>query len=206
MVQKSPAQQTLDRIIEWMADTTGMIVLTNDDKAIHDRFEYAYDHLRQQYPSADVVAFLMKKFNISRRTAYNDIDNAKYVHGEIGKPNLSYEIKNLLEVSTKNIQQAILDGNPKVLALAIEARVKVLKLIQEDTTFPWHLLERNQYVLNIYSAGKNYSFDLDKVDQISPTELKQVMESLDEHYDAVIEKSLFVNENNGHAGEEGPIS
>lgn len=191
VLMRPEQQHKLDCIIEYMKDMTGSIILTSEDKGMHDRMAYAYDHLRNYLPKSDVAKLIKKKFKVSMRTAYNDLDNAQYIHGSVGELNLTFEIKMLLDVSMLNIKMAVEDKDSKALAKAIEARVKILKLVEDDKSIPWELLEPSHYTMIININGEiGKKIDLNKTSELSIETMDEVQKQLDKKFDADLIETL----------------
>src|SRR5689334_8016464 len=149
LLKRPDPETVLDKIVDHMTDLSGTIILTTEQKQLQEKIEFAYDHLRAQYQDKDIVALLMKKFECSRSSAYNYIDAARYVHGNVSKINLPYELKELLQINLKAIKWALDERNGKDLTKAIEARVKILSLVKTDEAIDWSKILPNNYYLII---------------------------------------------------------
>lgn len=197
LLKRGKAPETeLDKIIEFMVDLTGSVKLDEKRMLKYERIQYADQHLRQQYSFSDTVALLIKRFGVSRATATNDIRDAKYVHGSVGRVNLEYEKQELLEVSRKNIKLTLEDRDPKALTKALEAHTNILKLFKEEEQIPWDKVQANQYIFAInINAGdpeqQKYKINLDKLEKLNDEEVKFLQDRLESHFDDLLEKTLI---------------
>lgn len=79
-----PYNETFLAIQRYWFDSTGKIQLTQDHEKILERWTFADRLIRAEYMHEyDVPAKLMKEFNISRSTAFEDIRNAKRIFGKV---------------------------------------------------------------------------------------------------------------------------
>ncbi|MDF1546410.1 MAG: hypothetical protein P1P88_01220 [Bacteroidales bacterium] len=74
---------TLDRIRAWLNDPDSS-ELSETDRAIYDRWDFAYDQLKIEKPAA-VINRLMVKFDISKAQAYVDIRNCQRLLNPINR-------------------------------------------------------------------------------------------------------------------------
>lgn len=200
-------QERLDTIVDYLKDTGNTMKLDKDTQGMHDRMQFAYDHMRSYWPESGIVKAIMKKFGVSQRTAYNDIDNAEYIHGSVGQINLTFHVQLLLDISMKNIKMAMDDKDTKALSKAIEARVKILKLVEEDKSIPWELLQPSQYtmIINNFNGNSAIKLDLNKVEELSSETVIEIQRQLEQKFDAelidILTPSIDESSDKGTAAE-----
>ncbi len=174
----------LDKIIDYMTDSSESISLSEPLRKRMDRIEYAYDHIRQRYQDKDIVTLIVKKFNVSSRTAYNDIYGARYIHGKVGAPNLDFEIKELLQLSLQSIKMAIHSGKVKLLIEAIRERTNILKLIKEKSDDPLLKAKPSSYFMVLkFPDGDAISLDMEKVATLDAETVTVLESRLQENFD-----------------------
>jgi len=185
-LKRPSIETTLDRIVKHLCDMTGTILLTKEELEMEEKIQYAYDHLRQRYQDKDVAAFLIKKFQCSRSSAYNYIYAARFVHGNIQKPNRDYELNELLQMSLIPIRIAIENRDGKELIKAIEARTKIIALINQDNSVDWNKILPNNYflIINNKEEGKDsLRIDLNNVEKLSSEQVIVIQKQIDDHFD-----------------------
>jgi hypothetical protein len=185
-LRRPPAETDLDIILQHMLDMTGTSRLDDKLSRMHERIEFAYDQIRQRYQDADIVSLLIKRYQVSRSTAYCDIRNARMLFGEMGPVNLSFEIRELLQLSLLNIRMAVDNKNVKELTRAIKARTNILKLHKERDDIDWSKIEPNAYYLMINVAEGAIRLDLDQFDKVPKTEQQSIFSQLMDHFDAEV--------------------
>ncbi|MEA1971976.1 MAG: hypothetical protein U9N34_01565, partial [Candidatus Cloacimonadota bacterium] len=107
---------TFDRIRQWI-DNPEYSDLSEKDKLIWARWDFAYDQLKQE-TNPVVVNRLMHKFEISQAQAYNDIHNSQKLLSPINRRESSWLRNFLIEDALQRRKYAVETSNQKAWAEA----------------------------------------------------------------------------------------
>lgn len=175
----------LDKIIQYMISEPGALELTDREKEIFRRIEYAYDHLHE-YSDLELKNMLIKKYQVSKSTAYNDINTAYLVHGKTGKLRRDVEMYFLTQRGRIAIRNAFESGNVNQQIKAIEAHAKILALYEKEDAVDWSKIQPSNYYLvinqNMGTEEKTLKIDLNKVHEFSAEDFALLQQRLIDNY------------------------
>lgn len=123
-------------IEQYIATDESGITLTEKQEELLIRWRYADELIRQQrYIKEDVSKFIMKKFNVSRDTAFRDIVSAEAVFSSSTPLNKKYHIGLRIEFLEKQIRAAATANDFKAVAM-LEKVLANYYDIYPDTVLP----------------------------------------------------------------------
>lgn len=162
---KKAEDLTFDRIRAWLNDPEAG-ELNNLDREIYDRWDFAYDQLKIERPSA-VATRIMKKYNVCRAQAYRDIQNCQKLLNPINRHDLEWIRNYIIENAMLQMKVAMenVDHRNWQKARADLLRIYALERSEKQGIDPG-LLGRNEYFITI-----NFG---DKLEKINMNELHKM--------------------------------
>ena len=170
-IQRQPITER-DKIINFMTAPPGTIILTETEFEIYQRVEYAYENLHE-FTDKEVKEMLMKRFGISKSSAYTAIGFAYDIHQKTGQFKKDVELHFTLQDCRKAIKRAYDADDTELLIKAIAAKSKILKLLPDQDKYDWKkILPSNYYLMiNVNNAnGESTSLKLDMKKFVTMTE------------------------------------
>jgi uncharacterized protein YecA (UPF0149 family) len=82
---KRKTKTTFDAIQAFYADRLGKTKLTEEQEQIRYRWEQGFNYLVHHKSKEETVKFLIKRFKVSRATAYHDINDCMQIFGDLNK-------------------------------------------------------------------------------------------------------------------------
>jgi len=168
---------TFDRIRDWI-DNPDAPDLSDKDKEIWSRWDFAYDQLKKEHPPA-VVNRLCKKFGLSQSQAYSDIRNAQKLLSPINRRQTDWLRNFIIEDAIQRRDYAIQTGNQKAWAEASSTILKVYALDKNDQEgIDPAMLGHNNYFIAINAGNKVHKIDYDKLHNLSAGERENLTDFL----------------------------
>ncbi len=124
------ARNKMERIYNYVCGAVEDSGLSDDEKALLERCNFADDLLRQRHTDSAVVRMLRLKFGVSQATAYNDVATTKYIFSSIPLSEKEYGLKLMLELNMKVIQKCMEKGDYKIVRELQETRLKIFDRIK----------------------------------------------------------------------------
>lgn len=165
MSKKKAALLTFDRIRQWI-DNPDTAELSERDKKIYARWDYAYDQLKTNKPAA-VVNRLQKKFNISASQARLDIRHATQLLNPINRRESEWIRNYIVEDAIDQIEIARQKQDMKAWQKARADLVRIYALDKEDKdSIDPDELGQNNYYITIIQGGQAQKINIDKLQNL----------------------------------------
>jgi hypothetical protein len=156
---------TFDRIRAWLNEPDAEEI-SETDRKIYDRWDYAYDQLKIEKPSA-VINRLVHKFEISKAHAYKDLHNCQKLLNPINRHDLDWIRNFLIDDAQLQIKVARENVDHRAWQKARSDLIRIWAIEKgEKTGIDPELLGRNEYYVTI-----NFG---DKVEKINMNELHKM--------------------------------
>lgn len=182
---------TLDRIRAWLNEP-GSQELSDIDRAIYDRWDYAYDQLKIEKPSA-VVNRLIGKFDISKAQAYVDIKNCQTLLNPINRRDLDWIRNFIVEDAMLQIKVAKQRFDLKAWEKARTDLLRIYAIEKEDKAgIDPELLGRNEYYVTINFGNNAEKINLNEIHKLPTNKRVQLTEFL--YNDIEAEDAKFILE------------
>lgn len=190
---KVPAEQlTFDRIRQWI-DNPDSTELSQKDKEIYTRWDFAYDQLKTNKPAA-VTNRMVKKFNISESQARKDIRHANQLLNPINRRDSEWIRNYIVEDAMDQIEIARQKQDMKAWQKARMDLIKIYQIDKEDKeNIDPDALGQNNYFITIIQGGQARKINIDKLqslpedkrieyteflfEEIEDTEAEEIMKS-----------------------------
>jgi hypothetical protein len=179
----------LDRIIAFMISEPGTVELSDRETIRYKRIEFAYEHL-QEYTDLELKNMLMNQFEVSKSTAYQDINDSYEIHGKTGKLRRDVELYFLLQDCKKTLRDAFASKNVGLMIKAIEAKAKVLALVPKEDQNDWEKYAPSNFylVINQGTGGDVLKLDLTNAHKLPYTEFEELQSRLlESHLNETVE-------------------
>jgi len=187
---KSVAENiTFEKIRGWLNDSNAP-ALSELEKAIYERLDYAYDQLKIEPPSS-VVSRLMRKFDISKNQAYRDIRDAQKLLNPINRQDLEWIRNFIIDDALLHIKVARerIDNRSWQKARADLIRIYAIEKSEKATIDP-EMLGRNEYFVTINFGSHAEKINLNKLHELPDNRRIQLTDFL--FADAQIEDVEFI--------------
>jgi hypothetical protein len=177
--------EKMERIYDFISQKPGA-TLTAEEENILNRCNFADNALRNRHSDAAVIDMLMKRFEISKSTAYSDIATAKYVFNSLSVQDKPYGLKLLLDINMKCIDKCMLKGDYKTANALQDTRMKLLDRITE-TVDPneGQNSTPSVFIMNVRVAatGRPRAIDLQKgIQELSDEEIEMIQHSANQMF------------------------
>jgi len=168
---------TIDRIRSWLNDPQSE-ELSEIDKAIYDRWDYCYDQLKIEKPSA-VVNRLMQKFGIKKTAAYKDISDCQRLLNPINRRDLEWIRNYIVEDALFAIKLAKESLDMKAWEKARADLIKIYAIEKSDIAgIDPELLGNNQYYTMININNKTEVIDMGQIYKLPVEKRKELTDFL----------------------------
>lgn len=192
MPKRAIAETTFDRIREWV-DNPDSPILSQKDKEIWTRWDFAYDQLKSESSPA-VVNRLMKKFGISYGQAYNDIRNAQKLLAPVNRRDTDWLRNFIIEDAMQRRKFAIDTGNQKAWAEAANTILKIYALDKGDQDgIDPNMLGNNKYFITVNFGNKVEKIDYDKLHELPEEKRVKITDYLFKDIDEIEEAEEIMN-------------
>ena len=185
----------LDLILEHQMSSTGE-ELPKHLQLIFDRWDYA-NNLVKNYLSADdhaekpknfsyseIANMLIRKFGISRATAYRDINDSQLFFGSINKQDKNYWRQIFLGIGMKALQMSLKKNDYDRIFRGIEKLSEMLGLNKDDSNMPdWSKLQPNLYYMMLQVNNKYLKIDLNETDSMEPELIDRILNHITDTQD-----------------------
>lgn len=131
-------KSNVEVIIDYVSTEPGTVELTEKQSELLERFQKADELMRKNVHSSKEIANIMvkvfqtKEKNYSVRTAFKDMEDARYIFGSTRKTNKNYLVAAHLDEIDEAIKQMKSQGKIKELTLLFEVRTKALSQLRDD--------------------------------------------------------------------------
>lgn len=152
MKEKRPVRRaeedSFTRINKYLDDRNGEVQLTEQQKEMLTRMTFADEQLRSPLSDYDTASRIMKRFEVSRATAYRDIARSKRLFNLQNPFEKEYFRSVLLEMGLRDHKRALAQGDMKSAAMIMRNLIKIGAIDQEDPQIPDPTLyQQNIYVI-----------------------------------------------------------
>lgn len=172
----------LDRITEGYLKGEEL-ELTEEENTILSRWKVVRMLEFQHRPCVsynDIKRILMRDFGISEVTAHKDITDAHKLFGSVHKVNKEFKLIMYMEWQEQLASLCEVKGDPEGASKALERAAAILDKLKVDDA---EVAGDKYYQLNMFfGTGDKLTrktIDLDRVDEIAPTEFKEIMKVVD---------------------------
>lgn len=153
---------TLDRIRAWLNDPEAG-ELNATDRAIYDRWDFAYDQLKIEKPAA-VVNRMIKRFEICKAQAYRDIQNCQKLLNPINRHDLDWVRNFIIEDALLQIKVARDRVDSRAWQKARADLIRMYAIEKEDNKgIDPELLGNNEYYITINFGDKLEKINLNEL-------------------------------------------
>lgn len=175
------SRETVDAILAWLDDPTGLIKLNEEQEAIFKRWKQIHSLRMDGKTIPQIIENITKFFGVSDRTVRQDLKNV----GRVFKTHFDSEVE--LQIIYERLQRLIsryeLSTNPKILAL-------IPKLIKEQKEIALQL--KSDSLLNDPELLRPHTFIITTnpkdigIEEDLPSQ-EELMKKFKKHIDKVIE-------------------
>lgn len=193
---EKPALDTIqDRIAAYMIGKVEEHELSDQDRAIKDRWINIWSLLRNHHSPSQAVEVHLEHFKeagtpISRRTAFHDLRNATDLWGSHTQISRQAQLVLLQDYATQVLRKSFKKHDLKEANKAVANLVKITAL-QEPYVEGEE--EAHTYVLQLrLGNGEEKAISLDKLNQIPESDYYQVVEAVEgEEIDSLAMRSIL---------------
>lgn len=194
-----PALDTIqDRIAAYMVGKVEEHDLSDDDRAIKNRWINIWSLLRNHHSPSQAVEAHLEQYQasgtpISRRTAYYDLRNATDLWGSHTQISRQAQLVLLQDYATQVLRKSFEEHDLKEANKAVANLVKIAKL-QEP--FEQDEEEAHTYVLELtLASGQGKTISLDKLNKLTEDEYYQVIEAVEtDEIDTMAMRGILTND------------
>lgn len=139
----------VDSIISFLGDSSGKMYLTDRQQNMLERIDFAYDLLRKDFRTERYVQnLLVTKFQITKATAFSDIQNVKQVYGTLTKTSKNYYRQIAINMALETYAIAKVDKDTKGMNDATARFIDATGVKHDDPELPnFKKIEQHIYVL-----------------------------------------------------------
>jgi len=178
MPKQSPAiEVTFDKIRAWL-NNSETVELSDNDKKIYERWDYAYDQLKVEKPAA-VVQRLKTKFGISTALAYKDLRDCQKLLSPANRRDADWIQNFIIEELMLQIKVGRESLDKTLWQKATENLTKIWQTLKGDTNeLDTELLGNNKYFIVIGNKSEVQKIDYDKISELPTEKLVEITDFL----------------------------
>jgi len=177
---------TFDKIRNWL-NNPDVPSLSEKDKEIYIRWDYAYDQLKTEKTAA-VVQRLMKKFGISIALAYKDINECQKLLTPMNRRDTEWLRNYIVEDLLMQIKVARESLDKSAWEKATSHLIKIYAIEKDEHEgIDVNALGNNNYYIIVNSNNKLEKIDYNKLSELSPEKKVELTEFLFPEIESVIE-------------------
>lgn len=177
---------TFDRIRNWI-NNPDSDDLSEKDKEIYVRWDYAYDQLKTEKPVI-VVQRLMKKFNISQPLAYKDLRECQKLLSPVNRRDTEWIRNFLVEDLILQIKVARESNDKKLWEKANANLIKIYAIEKgEREGIDPETLGNNNYYVVINAGNKIEKIDYNKLTELEPEKKMRLTDFLFPEIESTVE-------------------
>jgi hypothetical protein len=174
--------QRLERFIEYHLDTTGEMLLNDQEQLLYDRLERCFELKCDRYNDRQICTMLMGQFDVGKTTALRIIKQTEFVFSKRPEYKAEFLKSLLLTWYEEAIIMAFKSKNLDALSRLMGDLWK--NIDKQDTGISPDMLGNNNYYMVL---NGNYKVNVKEIQQMSIEEKKQLMNE----YAANIEEVQF---------------
>lgn len=168
---------TLDRIRAWLNDPESG-ELSDKDREIYNRWDYAYDQLKTEKPAA-VVNRLIAKFGVSRPQAYRDIKSCQRLLNPVNRRDVDWLRNFIVDDAILQIKVARDSLDTKAWQKARADLIKIYAIEKDEKAgLDPELLGRNEYFVAINFGDKIEKINLGELHKMPANKRQELTEFL----------------------------
>ncbi|MCF8219667.1 MAG: hypothetical protein K9J21_11900 [Bacteroidales bacterium] len=178
MAKENKAEDiTFNRIREWLNDPNPQN-LSDKDREIYERWDFAYDQLKYERPAA-VVNRIKKKFGVHENTARSDVKNAQRLFNPTLRIEAEWLEKYIIDDAKLQIQAAREAADFKAWNSARNSLIKMYELLKDkQAKIDPNQLGNNQYVLAVNFGDTYQKIDVNKLFSLQNDDKGRITELL----------------------------
>jgi hypothetical protein len=174
--------QRLERFIEYHLDTTGEMLLNDQEQLLYDRLERCFELKCDRYNDRQICTMLQGQFDVGKTTALSIIKQTEFVFSKRPEYKAEFLKSLLLTWYEEAIIMAFKSKNLDALSRLMGDLWK--NIDKQDTGISPDMLGNNNYYMVL---NGNYKVNVKEIQQMSIEEKKQLMNE----YAANIEEVQF---------------
>jgi hypothetical protein len=180
---------TFEAIQAFYTDRLGRVQLTPKQEEQKFRYEQAFNYLCHNKSKESTVKFLIKRFKVSRATAYHDINDALQLFGDLNKSSKEGLKHILTEMAIKVYNLAEQDKNYAEMNKAIKNIKEIHGLgTEEDASDDWKKYIPTTVIINA---------DVKTLEKMA----EEMVQDIDfENYDEGVDYENEIEEDDGRTG------
>jgi len=168
---------SFDRIRAWLNDPDSG-ELSDKDREIYDRWDYAYDQLKIEKPAA-VISRLMEKFSISKAQAYRDVRSCQRLLNPVNRRDLDWIRNFIVDDAILQIKMARNSLDSKSWQKARADLIKIFAIEKDDKAgIDPELLGRNEYYVAINFGNKVEKINMGELAKLPTNKRMELTEFL----------------------------
>jgi hypothetical protein len=154
--------------------------LKQKHKELLERWNFADNLIRRNYPNKTVVDMMKKKFGKDQATHYRDVKDAKRFFGSMSLENKDYEKILQKEMLEKAIKMCFEKKDMKSLGTLMKERRLLLGLDRDaNGQLTPDLLGGNQIIVQLKNGDETKSIRLDTLDNIEEVDFEEILDKVD---------------------------
>jgi hypothetical protein len=183
--------QRLERFIEYHLDTTGEMLLNDQEQLLYERLERCFELKCDRYNDRQICSLLMNQFDVGKTTALNIIKQTEFVFSKRPEYKAEFLKSLLLTWYEEAIIMAFKSKNLDALSRLMGDLWK--NIDKQDTGISPDMLGNNNYYMVL---NGNYKLDVKDIQKMGIEEKKQLLNQYSENIEEV-QFELIANELKG---------
>jgi hypothetical protein len=180
--------QRLERFIEYHLDTTGEVMLNDQEILLYERLQRCFELKCDRYNDRQICSLLMSHFDVGKTTALNIIKQTEFVFAKRPEYKVEFLKSLLLTWYEEAIVMAFKAKNLESLTRLMGDLWK--NIDKQDTGISPDMLGNNNYFMVL---NGNYKVNVKDIQQMSVEEKKELLAQYSENIEEV-QFELIANE------------